>query len=489
MLARSIAGSERIAFEGVTLLGLHSAVSVRATGDDIRLEAPFCALLLRSPGQGMRDALAALATAPRSLDELAALVMAADGPDRLTALFFHLDTLARKGLLRHVVHADGVPLMAIEATARGFAFAPVDLAAFAPLRLSRFTLLRRAGDEMVAENPLGQATVTLFGAEAFAVLHTLTRPIAFDELGTLPDTTIACLHLLAVAGLLDRGADGDRAEDADPQLRQWAFHDLLFHARSRFGRHGGPFGATFRHAGLIDPLPAVRPRAPGSLVALPRPDIAMLERSDPPLQHVIETRRSIYEYGDAPIARAQLGEFLFRVARVRTCRAMPLPGSAVAMPTSSRPYPSGGKSYELEFYLTIAACDGLAPGLYHYDPLDHALTRLDADPVRVGALLDYCMIAAPGCRPQVLVTLAARFQRVSWKYDAIAYATTLKHVGVVYQTMYLVATAMGLAASALGSGDPDAFAAAAGTDWLAETSVGEFILGSMPVRREADHVA
>ena len=37
---------------------------------------------------------------------------------------------------------------------------------------------------------------------------------------------------------------------------------------------------------------------------------------------------------------------------------------------------------------------------------------------------------------QVLLILTARFQRLSWKYASIAYALTLKHVGVVYQTMY-----------------------------------------------------
>lgn len=60
----------------------------------------------------------------------------------------------------------------------------------------------------------------------------------------------------------------------------------------------------------------------------------------------------------------------------------------------------------------------------------------------------------------------------------MAYATTLKNVGVLYQTMYLVATAMGLAPCALGGGDSDRFAAAVGSDYYTETSVGEFLLGS-----------
>ena len=44
--------------------------------------------------------------------------------------------------------------------------------------------------------------------------------------------------------------------------------------------------------------------------------------------------------------------------------------------------------------------------------------------------------------------------------------------------MYLVATAMGLAPCALGGGDADLSAQAMGTDYYAESSVGEFLLGS-----------
>ena len=81
---------------------------------------------------------------------------------------------------------------------------------------------------------------------------------------------------------------------------------------------------------------------------------------------------------------------------------------------------------------------------------------------------------------QVLLILAARLPRISWKYASIAYSLILKHVGVVYQSMYLAATAMGLAPCALGCGDSDAFSRAAGTDYYDETSVGEFLLGSLP---------
>ena len=86
--------------------------------------------------------------------------------------------------------------------------------------------------------------------------------------------------------------------------------------------------------------------------------------------------------------------------------------------------------------------------------------------------------------PQVLIVFAARFPCVSWSYQSVAYALIAKEVGALQQTMYLVATAMDLAPCAIGAGNSDLFARIAGTDYYAETSVGEFILGSKPQPEE-----
>ena len=45
--------------------------------------------------------------------------------------------------------------------------------------------------------------------------------------------------------------------------------------------------------------------------------------------------------------------------------------------------------------------------------------------------------------------------------------------------MYLAATAMGLAAAVSGGGDSDLFSRAVGAEYSAESSVGEFLLGSV----------
>jgi SagB-type dehydrogenase family enzyme len=107
---------------------------------------------------------------------------------------------------------------------------------------------------------------------------------------------------------------------------------------------------------------------------------------------------------------------------------------------------------------------------------------LDADPAERTAMLHTASVATGmQADPDVLITMTSRFQRLSWKYRAIAYSVSLKHAGVLYQTMYLVATAMGLAPCGLGSGNADLAARTFGLDYLRESSVGDFILGSRPV--------
>ena len=128
----------------------------------------------------------------------------------------------------------------------------------------------------------------------------------------------------------------------------------------------------------------------------------------------------------------------------------------------------------------------MSPGLYHYDGLGHRLVCRAGRTAEVERLLQSAALAVglQATEPQVLLVLAARLPRVAWKYTGLAYALVLKHVGVVFQTMYLAATAMGLAPCAVGLGDSDLFAQATDADYYAETSVGEFLLGSAPAHEE-----
>ena len=173
-----------------------------------------------------------------------------------------------------------------------------------------------------------------------------------------------------------------------------------------------------------------------------------------------------------PITLTQLGEFLFRCARIKKV--------AEEAGVCWKPTPGGGALHEIEIYPLIDNCAGLDKGLYHYRALDHELVKVAEPNPEMETLSNILAITGTLERPsQVAFVLAARFQRVQFKYQSMGYAVMLKNLGALYQTMYLVATAMKLAPCGLGGGHADLFAKITGLDYLEESSIGEFMLGSL----------
>lgn len=354
-----------------------------------------------------------------------------------------------------------------------------------PVTLSRFALLRRDGAEFVLETATGAAVACTSSPALLALLTRLTTAAAEGGLGpdaadrlaedlALPRPVLdRVMALLAANGFLA----GPGAEDNRLEAAQWSPHELYFHARTRMGLHELPYGGTYWAADRFEPLPSRHPAFSGNpAVELYRPDLDALRADDLTLTQVLETRRSIRAQDQTrPLTARQLGEFLYRTARVRGVR---MDGGQEIL---DRPYPAGGSLHELEFYPVLVGVDGIPDGMYHYDAHSHRLEQVPTSRGALRRLVDTSARLAQLEQPsQVTVVMAARFGRLMWKYQTMGYALVLKNVGVVYQTMYAVATAMGLAACALGGGDVEEFAVATGLDPLAESSVGEFVLGSAP---------
>lgn len=344
------------------------------------------------------------------------------------------------------------------------------------LVLSRFALMRRSEADLLIESPRSWCTIRVHDPDVMAALAALTEPRA----GALPAPLAGrLLSDLTWATMLVE-APGD--EDTAFELRQWGPHELWFHQRSRReGVPDGHFGRTEWAAGEFDPLPARRPSFTGKVTDLARPDLGALRGTDATLTAVLEQRRSIRRHDDErPVTLEQIGEFLYRAAGVRYTVTL----NDVEHLTG--PNPSGGALDALEFYLAVRLAEGVAPGLYRYDRFDHRLEQVSGLTRPVRRLIDAAQNATGTAKnpdtypPQVVVLVAARFGRVGWSYETLAYSLIVKQVGVTYQTMYCVATAMGLAPCALGAGDLAAFAEATGLDPLVEGTVGEFILGSRP---------
>ncbi|WP_051760607.1 SagB/ThcOx family dehydrogenase [Herbidospora cretacea] len=435
------------------MIGLRADAAVTWQDGVLTVANPFGSVSARGLTPGIAALLGELPGVLVADDDLAGKLLAEGGAaEEVALLYLILDRL--RPVLVHGVD----PLLRAVPIARDARFALPDPAPETIVRLSRFALVRRSGDGLVLESPLARHRIELTG-EAMPLLAALGRGLALAE-------SPEALRLLLATGFCD--ADEPEA----PALRGWDFHDLLFHSRTRVGRHDEPFGATYRFQ--EEPEPALKKVPEGEAIELARPS---LDADGPSFTAVLEGRRSIREYGDTGLTVAQLGEFLYRAARVRGV-VPPQPGAPYE--SSTRPYPGGGAVYELELYLTVNRCEGLENGVYYYDPLGHRLIRLPARPEDARAMLAIASMATGGiARPDVLITITSRFRRMNWKYSALAYAATLKTVGVLYQTFYLVATAMGLAPCGLGSGDADLAARTFGLDWAEESSVGDFIIGSV----------
>jgi SagB-type dehydrogenase family enzyme len=351
--------------------------------------------------------------------------------------------------------------------------------------LSRFAYLRRRGNDMILESPRAGALFKICDAKVASAIATLSAPQKISGLrrqAGFPGTEL--LGLLVDSKILFKidaaSGDGRRASEGDENLVLWDFHDLLFHTHSTEGRQANPLGGLYSYADVIAPPPAVRPPWPGKKIDLGQLSAPAAEANSPYVK-LLRERHSTRDFDDQqPITLPELAQFLENSARVRSTwtSKLELDGSGPDVAFTTRPYPAAGSAYELELYLAVANCEGLERGFYHYDADRHALVPIAARAQELELLFqgaEYAMdVPAP---PQILITIAARFNRISWKYSSIAYALILKDVGVLIQTLYLMATDMGLGGCAIGTGNIDLFAKMTGIDFHIEGPVSQFALG------------
>jgi SagB-type dehydrogenase family enzyme len=396
--------------------------------------------------------------------------------------------LARHGLLefRLARSSRGADQVIIEPQVPDYWPQTPRLAATDTLALSRFAYMRRRGSNLVLESPRSDALFRICDAKLAAMLAMLVTPQPLKKLRQRHDSAgIELFALLVDCQILFKvdaiQGGGLRPSEGNDSLVLWDFHDLLFHARSTEGRHANPLGGVYPYATSIAPLPAVRPRWAGTKIDLDKLPItdtdSMLSAAK-----ILWERRSVRSFDDrTPIKLMELSRFLESTARVRSKWTTALAsdgGGGPPMTYTARPYPSGGSSYPLELYIAVDKCEGLDRGFYFYDAAEHGLVEIDVRAPELEALLKSAAFAmGESGVPQILITIAARFGRVSWKYSSIAYSLILKDVGALTQTFYLMATAMGLGGCAIGSINIDLFARMTGIDFYVEGPVGQFAIG------------
>ncbi|WP_187271324.1 SagB family peptide dehydrogenase [Actinomyces ruminicola] len=375
--------------------------------------------------------------------------------------------LLAAGWLRLKIEVDGVGWLAIRPRTTPTGSFPRGRSVN-PMTVSRFLILHRVGESWLADAPHSWCDLVVSSAR---VLRRIEEAGNGNKDSCCLDELLE--RILVWSGVLvPEGSEDDTLERA-----QWSPHELWFHSTTRrYGRVGN-YGGTFWASGRFDP-PAFQPKGhvAADVVELDDFDETASRPSFGTLYDVTERRRSVRRHSvSEPITKKQLGDFLYRTMRLRALH------TDQGFEYANKPYPSGGSAYEIETYLLVRSVRGVQPGLWRYDSQMHRLEciREGLDDPHVMALLrTITKSSTESAPPQVAVYLAPRFSRIMWKYEQIGYSVMLKNVGVVMAMMSLVATDMGLAYCAIGSGDSEAFCRAARVDPFECDSIGELILGT-----------
>lgn len=175
------------------------------------------------------------------------------------------------------------------------------------------------------------------------------------------------------------------------------------------------------------------PRTP-----LPGRDLAI----DMPLGEALSRRRSIREYDLRPMPLETLGRLLHATHGIKGERA---DGERA----HARPSPSAGGLYPLEVHLAAQSVEGLADGIYHYDPVAHEL-ELRRPGLAQAALADLALDQSMVATSSALLIITAIVERTMWKYGQRGYRYVFLDAGHLGQTIYLVATALGLGPVGIG---------------------------------------
>jgi len=313
--------------------------------------------------------------------------------------------------------------------------------------LSRGGAGLRASCQWVASVPHAASECVLSDKE----VHALGRisPSRWQEWDVL-----AAVHDVAsLEGLLEKQLLV--AKESTPSQRDLAVRDAHWNAISASAHYASRWQGKstaqaqrelveFTGKDLLDqigvPPPPVKERA-ASADRLKLPQTAKT-----PLDALLDARVTCRNFKDTgKLALADFAAVLYRAFGARTVNDY-----APGIQLLKKGVPSAGGLHPTEAYLLVQHVEGIASGLYHYHPVDHALEPIRAlsqedareTALRFVAAQDYFSDA------HVLVMPTSRFARNFWKYrnHAKAYRALILDVGHLSQAMYLAATELGLAA-------------------------------------------
>jgi putative peptide maturation dehydrogenase len=319
-----------------------------------------------------------------------------------------------------------------------------------------FATLLSGGDGMdrtprcLAFAPHLDQAVPVDGAQ-LAVLQQLTSSAAIDWQALCAQHDQTTLRDLLDLGLLI----GDHDEHAPLRERDAALRDLAWwplaaiaHAHGRWQdvdiQARNEQGIMLSSQQLVDAFgrgPEPEYVRNNDVAPLPLPKPAKSAFDD-----LLARRKTCRNFDAvAEVSQHDLTIMLHRVwGAIGTLELAP---GAVAVKKNS---PAGGGLHAVEAYVLAQRVEGLAPGLYHYLALRHALEPMQSLEPSEAAAMAHRFVAGQHWfdKVPVMVIMTVRFDRLFWKYRRHAKAWRVAHLdaGHLSQTMYLSAADLGLGA-------------------------------------------
>jgi SagB-type dehydrogenase family enzyme len=204
--------------------------------------------------------------------------------------------------------------------------------------------------------------------------------------------------------------------------------------------------------GIAPPPVNLAPKT-GDIITLPTFDGIAAEDS---YTNLLDLRRSVRIYDDAkPMTGAQLAYMCHTALAIQEFRG-------VENYATLRPAPSGGARHPFELYVAVQNVEGVAPGLYHYLPLENVGKKVAALEL-IGPIQDFKptitnMVAGQKWAENASVTffITCVAYRAEWRYHQLAHRVMLIDLGHVGQNMMLSAAALGLGSCCLAAYNQEA---------------------------------
>jgi len=175
---------------------------------------------------------------------------------------------------------------------------------------------------------------------------------------------------------------------------------------------------------------------------------------------VIRERRSKRDYSGESISLRDLSQLLWATQGI----------TGGYMGYGLRAAPSAGALYPIDTYVVVNRVGSLSPGLYLYDPGNHAVDLLlEAE---LGRELSSAALGQYMCEEAAVVFIwVAVAERSRRKYRERAYRYIYMDAGHIAQNLYLAATALGLGCCAIGAFYDDEVNRIVGADGVEEFAV------------------